>query len=109
MGSNYQAELIKSKEEYDAYLSNEEYIGIYYSSLECGVCNTMKPLVITVFGQNGLPLREVSINTLREIAAQQLILKSPTVVIYDRGREILRSSGFIDLNRLNSQIEMMLS
>ncbi len=100
---------LESKEEYENYLSNEELTAVYYSSENCGVCQSMKPRVVDIAETNGLPIREISINDLREIAAQQLILKSPTIVIYDRGREILRSSGFIDLNRLNEQIGRMIS
>ena len=106
---NRSIEKLNSKEEYEQFLSSEELTGVYYSSEQCGVCNTMKPLVFDIFEENGLSIRELSINELRETAAQQLILKSPTVVIYDRSREILRSSGFIDLNRLNEQIGRMLS
>ena len=102
-------EKIHSKEEYTSFLSSSDYKGIYYSSENCGVCNTMKPQVIDLFKENDLPIRELSINELRDVAAQQLILKSPTVLIYENEREIMRFSGFIDLNRLKDQIKRMLS
>ena len=100
---------LSNEAEYDDFLNGEDFKAIYYSSENCGVCNTMKPQVMALFNSHNLSIREVSINELRELAAQQLILKSPTLIIYDRRREILRSSGFIDLNRLNQQIERMLS
>jgi len=109
MTNNILVDKINTKEEYDMYLSNEEFVAVYYSSENCGVCQTMKPIVVDIFDSNKLPIREISINELREVAAQQLILKSPTVVVYDRGREILRSSGFIDTNRLNDQVGIMMS
>jgi thiol-disulfide isomerase/thioredoxin len=100
---------LSTEAEYDDFLSGEDLKAIYYSSQNCGVCNTMKPQVIKLFKAHHLSIREISINELRELAAQQLILKSPTLIIYENRREILRSSGFIDLNRLNEQIERMLS
>jgi len=100
---------LSSEAEYDDFLNGEDLKAIYYSSENCGVCSTMKPQVMALFNSHHLSIREISINDLRELAAQQLILKSPTLIIYDNRREILRSSGFIDLNRLNQQIERMLS
>lgn len=100
---------ISSEAEYADFLKGEELKAIYYSSENCGVCQTIKPQVMALFNTHDLPIREIVINELRELSAQQLILKSPTLIIYENRREILRSSGFIDLNRLNQQIERMLS
>lgn len=99
---------IKTKEEYDLYIS-EGLKGVYYSTEECGVCQTMKPRVFSIFNEAPLEIKELSISELREIAAQQLILKSPTLIVYDNAREIIRMSGFLDLERLNYQLEQMLS
>lgn len=104
-----QPEKINSEAEYIEFLSEPLIKGIYYSSKNCGVCNTMKPHVIELFISHNIPIKEISIDELREVSAQQLILKSPTVLIYEKDREILRSSGFIDMNRLNDQISRMLS
>lgn len=99
---------IRLEKEYADYIMGD-YKGIYYSSEECGVCQAIKPQVISIFNEFEMPLKEISINEMREVAAQQLILKSPTLIIYDNAREILRMSGFMDLNRLKVQLERMLS
>ena len=101
-------EKIKSEKDYTEFIK-EDYRGIYYSTEECGVCQTLKPQVLSIFEEFEMPIKEISINELRELAAQQLILKSPTLIIYDNTREILRMSGFMDLNRLKLQLERMLS
>lgn len=101
-------EKIKSEKEYKEYLESD-YRGIYFSTEECGVCKTLKPQVVSIFVEFGMPIKEISLNEMRELAAQQLILKSPTLIIYDNAREILRMSGFMDLNRLKLQLERMLS
>lgn len=101
-------EIIRSEKEYTDYIKGG-YHGIYYSTEECGVCKTLKPQVLSIFKDAKMPIKEISINDLREMAAQQLILKSPSLIIYDNGREILRMSGFMDLNRLKLQLERMLS
>lgn len=101
-------ERIISEDQYLNY-TKDDFKGVYYSSEECGVCKTLKPQVISIFKEYKMPIKEISINQMREVAAQQLILKSPTLIIYDNAREIIRMSGFMDLNRLKLQLERMLS
>lgn len=95
--------------DYNQFLDSNKYCGVYYSSEQCGVCNTMKPKVFGIYEEVGMPIRELSINQFRELAAQQLILKSPTVVLYENGKEILRDSGFIDLNKVSRNLNLILS
>jgi thioredoxin-related protein len=103
-----QIEKINTKEKYDLYIS-DGIKALYYSTEECGVCQTMKPKVFSIFHSAPLEIKEISINEMREVAAQQLILKSPTLIVYDNAKEILRMSGFLDLARLKYQLERMLS
>ena len=102
-------ERINQASEYIHFLDSNEYCGVYYSSEQCGVCNTMKPKVFSIYQEAGMPIRELSLNQFRELAAQQLILKSPTVILYDRGKEITRDSGFIDLNKISRNLNLILS
>jgi len=95
--------------EYSHFLETNRYCGIYYSSEQCGVCNSMKPKVFSVYENAGMPIKEISLNQFRELAGQQLILKSPTVILYEKGNEITRDSGFIDLNRISRNLELILS
>lgn len=102
-------ENINQISDYNQFLESNEYCGVYYSSQQCGVCNTMKPKVFSIYKEAGMPIKELSLNQFRELAAQQLILKSPTVVLYEHGKEILRDSGFIDLNKVSRNLELILS
>ena len=94
---------------YQQFLNANEYCGIYYSSEDCGVCNTMKPKVEEIYTDLDMPIIEMSINEFREIAGQQLILKSPTIILYHRGKELFRDSGFIDLPKIERNINLILS
>ena len=100
---------ITRSELYHSFLSYPGLKGIYYSNESCGVCSVMLPKTLEVFNNVKLPLREISIIELREVAAQQLILQAPTLIIYDGDREIDRYSGFIDLSRIKDQLKKMLS
>ena len=100
---------IKNTSEYNLFLENNKYCGIYYSSQECGVCNSLKPQVLTIYKNAEMPIKEISLNSFRELAGQQLILKSPTVILYENGKEIIRDSGFMNLDKMARNLELILS
>jgi len=100
---------LELEKDYTDFLAENEIAGVYYSSHKCGVCNTMKPQVEAVFNANNVKLAEIVVNENRELAAQQLILTSPTVVFYENGRELFRESGFVDLNKLNRNLNLITS
>ena len=102
-------EKITHIDQYREFLNANRFCGVYYSSEQCGVCNTMKPRVFSVYREMGMPIKEISLNQFRELAGQQLILKSPTVVLYESGKEIMRDSGFIDLNKISRKLGIILS
>jgi hypothetical protein len=102
-------EKISQISEYHQFLESNEYCGVYYSSEQCGVCNTMKPKVSPIYKDAGMPIRELSLNQFRALAAQQLILNSPTIILYGHGKEIQRDSGFIDLNKISRNLNLILS
>lgn len=100
---------LELEKDYKDFLAENELVGVYYSSHKCGVCNTMKPQVEAVFNSNNVKLAELVVNENMELAAQQLILASPTVVFYENGRELFRESGFVDLNKLNRNLNLITS
>ena len=101
--------VFKEEEEYNQFLSENEFAGVYYSSHKCGVCNTMKPRVADVYKKHNIELREIIVNEHIELASQQLIMTSPTVVFYENGKELFRESGFVDLQKIDRNLGMITS
>jgi thiol-disulfide isomerase/thioredoxin len=102
-------EVLNNEGEYQKFLEASEFAGVYYSSHKCGVCNTMKPQVSQIFDEFSVSLKEIVVNENRELAAQQLIMTSPTVVFYQDGRELFRESGFVDLQKIKRNLGMITS
>jgi len=100
---------LELEKDYNEFLEGNQFVGVYYSSHKCGVCNTMKPQVAEVFKKNNVKLSEIVVNEHRELAAQQLIMTSPTVVFYENGKELFRESGFVDLSKIDRNLGMITS
>ena len=101
-------EIIQSEAQLNKFV-DQGLKALYFTNLDCGVCGVLKPQVEKLFKEYEIGLMEVLIHKFREVAAQQLIMQAPTLVVYLDGKEIIRRSGFIDLNRLKMQLERMLS
>lgn len=99
--------IIESEEDYQFYIK-EGLKSIYYTNTSCGVCGSLKPQVDALFTSLNLDVNEVRISDMKSLTAQQLIMQAPTLICYFDGKEMIRLSGFIDLNRLKAQLERML-
>jgi thiol-disulfide isomerase/thioredoxin len=102
-------EAIATPKDYHDFLSSQRYTAVYYSTEECGVCQALMPRVEEVFRATDMPLKKASLHTFRALAGQQLILKSPTVVVYEGGREIYRDSGYLDFSKLQKNLSIIQS
>lgn len=81
-------------------LMEDGNVALYFSSVHCGVCNTMKPKMSKLFEKYGMELYEVSSIEFPEFAASHLVLTNPTILIFENGREVLREAGFINESAL---------
>lgn len=98
---------IENKNEYQKSINSNVPIGIYFSSSKCGVCNTMKPQVLGIFEENNTILKELVVDDNVELTAQQLIMTSPTVILYQNGKEVFRESGFLNLEKINRNLKII--
>jgi len=101
-------DILRSEADYHLFI-NKGLKSVYYTNTSCGVCGSLKPQVEALFTSLNTEVKEVLISEMKSLTAQQLIMQAPTLICYFDGKEIIRMSGFIDLNRLKTQLERMLS
>lgn len=93
---------IETYQEYETFIQDNPMTLIYYSTLLCGVCHVMKPQVESLLeNYPEIQAREVIMDELPEISAQQTIFSAPTVILYVEGKEFVRQSGYLRLDQLN--------
>ncbi len=73
----------------------------------CGPCKMMAPVFEQAAAQLQPGVRVAKLNTEKEagIAAQFNIRSIPTMIIFNRGREIARQSGAVDLGSLITWVQ----
>lgn len=72
----------------------------------CGPCKMMTPVFKQAAAQLEPRVRVAKVNTEQEqqLAARYQIRSIPTLAIYKRGKEIARTAGAMDLNRLQNWV-----
>ena len=81
---------------------------LYYFTDNCGICQVLKPKVSELFESLSIPLHGVNLMEHAALAAQQLILGVPTLIVYQNGKEVLREGAYLQIPDLRNKLEALL-
>lgn len=81
---------------------------LYYFTDNCGICQVLKPKVSALFESLGIPMNGVNLMEHAALAAQQLILGVPTLIVYQNGKEVLREGAYLQIPDLKNKLEALL-
>lgn len=78
----------------------------YLSTPECNVCKVLKPKVIEMLMKDfpKIEFHYVDLNEAKEIAGQLSVFAVPTILIFFDGKEIIRASRNIHIEKLRELI-----
>lgn len=105
--SNYKTLIIDSEEALETFTNQSKYI-LYFSSEKCSVCNSILPELEEI--TQGLPIQigKIDVNFNLKIAGQYLIFVTPTIIIFNDKKEVLRESRFIDFKKIERMLGLIL-
>jgi len=97
---------IESLTEIEKLKAQEESFYIYFSSPKCGVCQILKPKLLSFMKDNYPKIQAYRVDTALnpDIAAQLGFYTNPSVIIYLNGHEYLRRSRSISLLELDENL-----
>lgn len=98
--------IINSFNEFTDFIKSNTICLVYFSTPTCNVCKVLKPK-LTNFIDNKFPnIHSAYVNSeqLNEVAAQNRIFTVPTILIFVKGKEIMRKSRNINLEELKSEL-----
>ena len=78
----------------------------YFSHKKCNVCLTLKPKIKNLINKEfeKIKLFYVDVYKIPEVAAQNGIFISPTIIFFSEGNESLRISRYIGIDELKEKI-----
>jgi thioredoxin-like negative regulator of GroEL len=87
------------------HLSDYQATVLYFSTPHCSVCGAMQPKIERLLAKYASPLIHIDAHEHPDLAGQYVVFTSPTLVIVENQRELLRESRFIDLERVERLLD----
>ncbi|WP_273320480.1 thioredoxin family protein [Vallitalea guaymasensis] len=101
---------IKKVNEIDNFIANNEICILLISSSQCGVCISVESKLDELAEEIGnINVSKVKIDTVPEISGKFLVFTVPTILVFYKGKEVIRQSRFIQFNKLRKEFNRYIS
>lgn len=99
--------LINSLSEFQTAVSESEAVCFYLSTPECNICKVLKPKMIEMLESDfpEMSFCYIDLNEAKEISGQLSVFSVPTILVYFDGKETIRVSRNVHLEKLHEQID----
>lgn len=67
----------------------------------------MFPQLENIVGEYNIRIVKIDVDSQRELAGQFLAFVMPTILIINKGEEILREARFIDFDRIKKNLDIL--
>ena len=90
-------------------MAEKDPILLYFSTPHCNVCHAMWPKLLSALADYPYSLIEVDASRYPDLAGQHRVFVAPTVLVFYEGKEILRESRFIDIEKIQRLLDLIQS
>lgn len=84
--------IVRTKEEYEKILEENEYVFVIYSATWCGPCKSFKTWLNEEYKKYPHPILVIDVEELEELADE--ISGLPTLIVLHKKEQILKTEGF---------------
>lgn len=99
------------KETFAEILNGETPVLVDFTATWCGPCKMMKPVLEELHHRKGEQLRIIKIDIDQSPAAAQAyqVQSVPTLILFQKGKQLWRQSGLMQVNSLEKVIDQLTS
>jgi thioredoxin-like negative regulator of GroEL len=102
-----QAKMLNSVSQLETLKASLDPLLLYFSTPSCMVCEIMLPKVLEALQDYPYDLIDIDAAEYPEIAGQHRIFAAPTVLVFYEGKEVLRESRFIDIDKITHLLDLI--
>lgn len=95
---------IKSENEFDEIIKKDKVVIDFYAEW-CGPCKMLSPILEEVSKEEELNTYKVNVDEAEDIARRYGIMSIPTIIIFSKGKEIKKHTGFMDKEELKEFVK----
>jgi thioredoxin-like negative regulator of GroEL len=94
-------------QELEEQIKSNEALMVYFSGIDCGVCEVLKPKVKEMMEQNFPKIKQVFVNAHenQECAANFNVFTIPTVLVFLDGKEFIRKSRNLSIPAFKEELQ----
>ena len=96
--------VVKSFNELQRIISENESLLVYLSAPDCSVCHADMPRVERLVEEMDFPAVEIDIAEVPEAAGQLTVFTAPVVLLFYKDKEYHREARIIDFNMLKKRM-----
>lgn len=96
--------VIKSYDELQRIISENESLLVYLSAPDCSVCHADMPRVERLVAEMDFPSVQIDIAEVPEAAGQLTVFTAPVVLLFHKNKEYHREARIIDFNVLKKRM-----
>lgn len=96
--------VIKSYDELQRIISENESLLVYLSAPDCSVCHADMPRVERLVAEMDFPSVQIDIAEVPEAAGQLTVFTAPVVLLFYKNKEYHREARIIDFNVLKKRM-----
>lgn len=99
-------EQLKSMNEIEEFLYNNERAILYFSSDECSVCHSVEYQLEKLLEKfPHIKVAKIKVLELLEVTGKYLIFTVPEMLFFLQGKEVFRQGRFFNFSELEEEIE----
>ena len=102
-----QAKLLHSASQLETLKASSDPILLYFSTPNCMVCEIMLPKVLEALQDYPYDLIDIDAAEYPEISGQHRVFTAPTLLVFYEGKEVLRESRFIDIDKISHLLDLI--
>ncbi len=92
------------KEDFPQTVAEGKVLVEFYSD-SCVPCKRMSPLLAQLDEDGIIPVYKVNIVHSRELAVQYEVQSTPTLIVFENGREVARNHGYLNKAKLHAFLQ----
>ncbi|SDI56900.1 thioredoxin family protein [Natribacillus halophilus] len=97
---------LKTIEEVNQFLVNNDVTFLFLSSESCSVCHALWPKVQEMVSQfPQIKLAHIDVDQVKEVAGQFLVFTAPILLLFKGQKEVMREDRFVRMDQLRHRLE----
>lgn len=99
--------IISDASELNKLISKNDSVAVYFSTPDCNVCKVLKPKLKELLSSDFPEMHFVYVDLSKgkELSAQKNVFAVPTILFYFDGKELIRKSRNVNLDKLKEELK----